>query len=179
MMNIGSGGKVSGGYKRTSQSRRMKTAKSIDTSMAMTGFKDQKFYKVGRTMQSGLKHMFEDSNYVDSCYDYDIIIGFAELDEAYCKGANPPKRIFSVNANVGGGPPIDIVKDLNVVAATGGSCYKAFTVKQTVTPKTKNIDIQFKKATGNASDGEPIVSFIAIQRHETRRLDSKCNQDVV
>jgi len=173
-MNAGSGGKAIS-FKRTSQSRRMKTTNAIDTSRALAGYEEQAYYKFGRSLQSGLKYMWEDPHYVDSCFDYDIIIGFAELDETYCSGAGGEQRIFSVDVNLGGAP-INIVKDLNVAKETGG-CYKAFTVKKTVRPKTKNIQIQFNKAKGNTSDGEPMVSFISIQPQAHRRLGSKCDQE--
>ena len=161
-------------FKRTSQSRKLSTTQSIDTSNAFSSYQSQDLYQFARSLQSGLKYMWDNAKYQDSCYDYDIILGFAEIDEEVCKGNK--KRIFSVDVNVGGGGPIDIVTDLNVAEKAGG-CYKAITVKTTVTPMTKNIDIQFKKSKNSDLD-EPMVSFIAIVRQENRRLGSKCDEKV-
>ena len=78
------------------------------------------------------------------------------------------------NPLVGGETVIE--KQVNV-AELADRCCKAHIVTLTITPKSKNIDIDITK--GDGSHGLPILSLIQIQPSTDRRLNVECCKEAV
>jgi hypothetical protein len=123
------------------------------------------------TKQS-IKYHFQDEAFKNSCYKYDVMLGFVEFNEDYCDNTTDLKRTFDIS--VKSGWETVRYRDVNV-AALADRCCKAHMVSITITPESKDIDLEITKGAG--SHGLPILSLIQIQPSTLRRLTARCNKE--
>jgi hypothetical protein len=93
------------------------------------------------------------------------MLGFVEFNTDYCDDDNSGlTRTVDLQVKSCGEKVIE--EQVNVAELTDRCC-KAHIITLTITPKSKNIDIDITK--GNGSHGLPILSLIQIQPSTERR----------